>query len=182
MTPCMSQIFLKIIFNKNNWNQINGFKYFYQIWIILFAINPFFYKQLNSSTYCNVSETIQLNISHLFKQFIDETVQFLTIQFSISHLFIQCLNVKQFYLTHRWDSIRCYHSESGKTGEGWQSRGTQYSPQLQHYWIITIRLFSVIFRTLIVGVCHPPQSVYSTVPADLYVHGWKKIIPLILII
>ena len=38
------------------------------------------------------------------------TVLFLTIQFSISHLFALSLNVKQYYLIHRYDFIRCYHS------------------------------------------------------------------------
>ena len=31
----------------------------------------------------------------------DQTVLFQTIQFNISHLFTVCINVKQFYLTHR---------------------------------------------------------------------------------
>ena len=39
----------------------------------------------------------------------DQIVQFQTIQFSISHLFALSLNVKRFYLTHRWDPFRCYH-------------------------------------------------------------------------
>ena len=39
-----------------------------------------------------------------------QTVLFLTIQFSISHLFALSLNVKQMYLTHRLDPIRCYRS------------------------------------------------------------------------
>ena len=53
------------------------------------------------SKYCYVSLTIQLNISHLFKQLNDQTVLFLTIQFSLSHLFAPSLNVQQFYITHR---------------------------------------------------------------------------------
>ena len=61
------------------------------------------------------------------------------------------LNVRQFYLTHRWDPIRCYHSKSEWTKEQWQWRGTQYSPKLQD-WSLTIRLFSVISRTLVWGV------------------------------
>ena len=37
----------------------------------------------------------------------DQTVLFLTIQFSTSHLFAFSVNVKQFYLTHRYDPIWC---------------------------------------------------------------------------
>ena len=36
----------------------------------------------------------------------DPTVLFLTIQFSVSHLFSHNLNVKYFYMIHRWDLIR----------------------------------------------------------------------------
>ena len=61
----------------------------------------------------------------------------------MSHLFELSLNVKQIYLTYRWDPIRCYHSEPEWTWEQWQLRGTQ------HYWSLTIWLFSVISRTLI---------------------------------
>ena len=43
--------------------------------------------KLNTSKYCYVSLTIQLNISHLFEQLKDQTVLFQAIQFSISHLF-----------------------------------------------------------------------------------------------
>ena len=35
----------------------------------------------------------------------------------ISHLFALCLNVTQFYLTHRYDSIRCYYSRVEWTWE-----------------------------------------------------------------
>ena len=57
--------------------------------------------KLNSSKYWNESQTIQLNISHLFTQLNDQTVVFQTIQFSISHLFAHNLNVKQFNLPQR---------------------------------------------------------------------------------
>ena len=33
----------------------------------------------------------------------------------------------------------------------WQWRGTPHSPKLQHCWNLTIRLFSVISRTLVMG-------------------------------
>ena len=47
----------------------------------------FFFPQFNDSKYCNVSQTIQLNISHLFTQLNSEIVLFLAIQLNISHLF-----------------------------------------------------------------------------------------------
>ena len=62
---------------------------------------PFVCTQLEGSKYCCVSQTIQLNISHLLIQLNDQIVVFQTIQFSISHLFALGLNVKQYYLTHR---------------------------------------------------------------------------------
>ena len=68
--------------------------------------------------------------------------------------------------------IRCYHSGLEWTWERWQWRGTPHSPKLQHYWNLTIRLFSVISRTLVGGGGYPSaevQSVYSTAPAD-----WAK--------
>ncbi len=52
-------------------------------------------------------------------------------------------------------------------------KGVLYSPRPQHYRDLTIRLFSVIYRTLVGGgVSYPSadvQSVYSTAPAD-----WTK--------
>ena len=65
--------------------------------------------QFNDSKYCNVSLTIQWNISLVFTHLNSQIVLFLIIQSNISHLFAHSLNVKQFYLTHRWDPVRCYH-------------------------------------------------------------------------
>ena len=48
--------------------------------------------------------------------------------------------------------IRCYHSGPERTWERWEWRGTPRSPKLQHYWNLTIKLFSVISRTHIGGV------------------------------
>ena len=45
--------------------QLNGFKYFYLIQIILFTINHL-YTQLNGTKYCYALLTIQFNNSHLF--------------------------------------------------------------------------------------------------------------------
>ena len=59
------------------------------------------------------------------------------------------------------------------TWERWQWRGTPHSPKLQHYWNLTIRLFSVISRTLVEGRVLPPSaenhSVYSAAAANLCV-------------
>ena len=65
-----------------------------------------------------------------------KTVLFQTIQFSISTQF------SSFYLSHRYDSIRCWHFEPEWT----------HPPKLQHYWSHTIILFRVIPRTLVGGV------------------------------
>ena len=46
---------------------------------------------------------------------------------------------------------------------------TPHSPELQHYWNLTMRLLSVISRTLVREGSYPSaevQSVYSTASAD----------------
>ena len=48
--------------------------------------------------------------------------------------------------------IRCYYSGPEWTWEWWQWRGIPHSRKLQHCWNLTIRLFSVMSRTLIVVV------------------------------
>ena len=53
-------------------------------------------------------------------------------------MFALSLNVKQFYLTHGEDPVRCCHS-----------RSTLASPKVQHYWNLTIKLFSVISRIIV---------------------------------
>ena len=83
-----------------------------------------------------------------------------TIKFSISILFISICLIE--------DPIRCYHSEPECTWEWWQWKGTPYSPKLQYYWSLNIRLLRVICRHMLV-VSYPSaemQSVYSTVSAD----------------
>ena len=96
--------------------------------------------------YLNVPLTIQ-HQSFVYTQLNDKTVLFQTIQFSISHLFALSLNVKQFYLTHRYNNpIRWYQSRPE-----WQWRGTLHSQMFQNYWSLTIRLFNIISRTLVGG-------------------------------
>ena len=48
------------------------------------------------------------------------------------------------------------------------SKSTPHSPKLQHYWSLTIRLFSVISRRDVGGSYHSAemQSVYSTASAN----------------
>ena len=50
----------------------------------------------------------------------DPTVLFLTIQVSIGHLFAHSLIDKEFYLIHRSDPIRCYHSRPDWSWVRWK--------------------------------------------------------------
>ena len=133
---------------------VKGFKFCYLTLIILLN-NTHLFAQLNYSKYCYVSLIIELNISHLFTQLNDLRIIFLTIQLSTSHFFAQSLNVKHFYLTHRQDPIRSYHSGSECTWEQWQRKGTPLSLKHQHCWSLTIRMFNVISRTLVGGSLTP---------------------------
>ena len=60
----------------------------------------------------------------------------------------------------------CYNQTGVDLG-AMAMKGTPHSPKLQHTWNLTIRLFSVIYRTLVGGGSYPSaevQSVYSTAP------------------
>ena len=61
-------------------------------------------------------------------------------------------------MTHRLDSIRCYHSGPEWTWERWQWRGTPHSPKLKHHWKLTIILFIVIPGHTWVGLTPPQRS------------------------
>ena len=87
----------------------------------------------------------------------DLIVLFQAIQFSKSHLFLLSLNFKQFYWAQRYDLIRCYHPGPDRSRKRWQWRGNPHYPKLQHYWSLTIKLFSIISRTL-VGDLTPLKS------------------------
>ena len=50
-------------------------------------------------------------------------------------------------------TIRFNHSETERILEQWQWTGPLHSPELQHYWNPTIRLFSVKSITLMGGGC-----------------------------
>ena len=73
-----------------------------------------------------------------------------TIRSGISTLFT-------FYLTHRQEPIRCYHSWPEYIWKWWQWGVTSHSPKLQHHRSLTIRFFSVISRTLVGGGLTPLQ-------------------------
>ena len=75
--------------------------------------------------------------------------------------------------------MRCYHSGPEWTWERLHRRGTLHSVKLQHYWSLTVRLFSVINRTLVervlplcreaVGVfCSPSRQGHRTLAAGSY--------------
>ena len=92
------------------------------------------------------------------KTFLFQAIQFSqTIQFSINMPWVLFISKIGPYQVPEW------------SWEQWQWRGAPHYPKLQHQWNLTIRLFSVISRTLIgVGV-YPSaevQSVYSTAWAD----------------
>ena len=100
--------------------------------------------------------------SFVYTQLNDQTLLFL------SHLFALSLNVRQFYLTDRLDSIRYPHSGPECTWERWQWRVTTHSTKLHHYWSLIIRLFNEISGTFIGGPYSSAklQSVYSTAPTE----------------
>ena len=75
---------------------------------------------------------------------------FIHINSSTSNKIVWHKKTFKYYLTHTLYPIRCYHSES----EHWQWKDTPHFPKLQYYWGLTIRLFSVISRTLTEGVTH----------------------------
>ena len=69
-------------------------------------------------------------------------------------------------------------SGQSRSGSDGSEVGTLHSPKIQHYWSLTIRLFSVISRTL-VGESYPSaemQSVCSTAPADLAYNALNDIV------
>ena len=82
-------------------------------------------------------------------------------------MFAHSLNIKQFYLTHRWYPVRYYHSGPKWTWRQQQWRCTPYSTKVQA-WSLTIRLFRVMSGTL-GGRSYPSaeiHSVYYTAPTD----------------
>ena len=105
-------------------------------------------------------QTIQFSISTMFK--CRNSSIFKKNQFSINTQF-KCKNSKLSKppFSSIWPIdrtlIRCNHSGSECTREWWQWRGTLHSPKIRHYWNLTLRLFSVICRTLVGGGVTPLQ-------------------------
>ena len=66
---------------------------------------------MSNPVFTYISNILFVNIFR-YAQLNKLTVLFKTIQLIMSYLFARNLNVKQFYLTHRWDPISCYHSRS----------------------------------------------------------------------
>ena len=102
--------------------------------------------------------------------------QFYFKQFSLA--LVHCLNVKHICLTDRLNPIRCYHSGPKWTWERWLWRCSPHSPKLQNYWSLTIKLFSIITRTLLRRRREScpytvMQSVYFTAPGDWAMHTVK---------
>ena len=71
----------------------------------------------------------------------------------------------------------------GRTWMRWQWRCTPHSPKLQHHWNLTIRLFSVIFGSLVDGSPTPLQKssrcILQPQPTGQWVFGmtWLGIEP-----
>ena len=75
-----------------------------------------------------------------------KTVLFQAIKFNINTQFSSIRHIDRTHVLPCQDRVNL---------KWWQWRGTPHSPKLQHYWNLTIRLSSVISRTLIgVGVLH----------------------------
>ena len=112
--------------------------------------------------------TVYLSKTFLFQaiQF-SQTVQILTIQFSIS---------MQFYLTHRWDPIRCYHTGQSEPG----SNGNEGVLRISQSSCITGTspsdcLVSYLGHSLVGSYPSAEvQSVYSPAPANLAKNETEK--------
>ena len=86
--------------------------------------------------------------------------------------------------------IRCYHPVPEWTWEWWHWRGISHSQKIQHYWNLTIRLFSVICRRVIGGgkvlpLCREVVGVFYS-PKENFEHYvttfWNRMLIIIIII
>ena len=109
-------------------------------------------------------QTIQFSIRIVFvhTQLIVKTVLFQTIQLSVSTVSMSkavLFRVIQFSISTQFSSIwPIVRTLSGATTPGESGPGSDSNERiLQHYWYITIRLFSVISRTLIGRGLTPQQ-------------------------
>ena len=123
---------------------------------IQFSISiAFVYTQLNVKTV--LFQTIQLSVITVS---MSKTVPLQIIHFSISAQFSSI-----------WPIDRTLSGATTPDQSEPGNSGNVHSPKLQHYWNLTIRLFSVIFRTLVgsIGVlplCREAVSVFYT-PSQL---------------
>ena len=109
---------------------------------------PFQTIQFSINTQFKCKYTVQLSKTFLFQAILFSQIALIqTIQFSIS---------MQLVLFNPY--IGPYHSGPEWTLKQWQRRGAMHFPKLYHHSNLTIRLFSVISRTLIVGGFTPLQS------------------------
>ena len=67
---------------------------------------------------------------------------------------------------------RRYHSRPEWTLERLQWWGTLHSPKLQHYWSLTMRLFRITSRKLVVGSCPLCREVVSVFYSPSWI-GWE---------
>ena len=90
-------------------------------------------------------ETIQFRASIVFvnTQLNVKTLLFQSNQFSISTLVSSICDIERPYYVLPFRT----RADLGAMAK----KGTPHSPKLQRYWNLTIRLFSIIFRTLIGG-------------------------------
>ena len=96
-------------------------------------------------------QTIQFSISTQFKCKYTLSKTFLFQAIQSSQTILICVSMQLVLLTHSYGPIRCYNSGPDWTWEQWQWRGAPHSLKLQHYWNLTIRLFSVIYTSLVWG-------------------------------
>ena len=98
-------------------------------------------------------------------------------------MFELSLNVKQFFLTHSKNLVRCYHSKLEWTWEWWQWRGTLHYPKISHYWSLSIRLFHIISGKFVVGGSLTPLqrcNHYILLPQPTGLHPCRRTIVIIL--
>ena len=71
--------------------------------------------------------------------------------------------------------MKYYHFTPEWTWKWWQWRSSPHSPKPQHYWSLAIRLFSVIFRTLIAeGGLIPLQRWKKAGSYNIYLYIYRE--------
>ena len=107
--------------------------------------------------------------SFVYTQLNNLTTLFLRIQLSISHLFALYLNVKQFYLNHRWDPIRCNHSRPVNLGV-MAMKGYSAFPKAPALLELHHQIVRISYPGHSLGDSYPSaeiKSVYSTAPESM---------------